>query len=105
MNRCITFVAGLFLAPCVTSQVCADLQITFNGPCPGPVTVEVTGAEPLTVLGLVYASCRGSYTIQSGGCAGTELGLCRLNLLQGCNGWVQVVDGATCAVSTVVRVL
>lgn len=56
-------------------------QLAINGLCPGPATVVVTGATPFATIAFASSSALGSFTIPSGACAGTTLGLASPTLL------------------------
>lgn len=51
------------------------LQLSIVGPCPGLNTVTINGGIPGNVCRVLYAFGTGSFTIPSGPCAGTVLGL------------------------------
>ncbi len=52
----------------------------ITGTCPGNIDVNWSGAQPNKTQGIVFASNTGSFTINSGACAGTQLGLGTRNL-------------------------
>ncbi len=52
----------------------------ITGACPGNINVNWAGAQPNKTQGIVFASNTGSFTISSGSCAGTQLGLGTRNL-------------------------
>ncbi len=47
-------------------------SLTVTGTCPGPVTLDIAGATPFGGVALAYGPA-GSFSIPSGGCAGTSL--------------------------------
>ena len=53
----------------------SPLELTVSGGCPGPVTVAVSGAEPLSEVWVARSDMRGGSEIAAGPCEGTELGL------------------------------
>ncbi len=53
---------------------------TITGTCPGNINVVWDGAQPNKTQGIVFASNTGSFTVNSGACAGTQLGLGTRNL-------------------------
>ncbi len=94
----------------------------ITGTCPGNIDVNWAGAQPNKQQGIVFASNTGSFTINSGACAGTQLGLGTRNLQLvrtigtgsgsgsigrsvnsgACGGFVQLVTvGSPCETSTV----
>lgn len=95
--------------------------LTISGPCPGPMTLEISGATPRGTVALLASARGGTYTIPSGPCAGTALdiqppfapgtplllradlrGVVRLSRVApgaACGLWAQAVDVATCRVS------
>ncbi|GEM_PF-1278643 len=94
----------------------------ITGTCPGNIQVNWAGAQPSETQGIVFASNTGSFTINSGACAGTQLGLGTRNLQLvrtistgsgsgsigravnsgACGGFVQLVTvGSPCEASTV----
>ncbi|MCC6908492.1 MAG: hypothetical protein IT430_11160 [Phycisphaerales bacterium] len=95
------------------------LALELSGPCPGQVTVDISGATPGGRVAIVYGTCNGSTTIPGGQCAGTvlDVGGARLlrivtadgngnasasgNAPQGACGriCVQAVDATTCETS------
>lgn len=98
------------------------VSLVYSGPCPGPVSASVSGATAGGTVGLVFASCPGNFTIGSGVCAGTQLGLCSTNLqlvqtgtadasgnitfsgpapAVACGAYIQAVDVTTCGTSNV----
>ncbi len=52
----------------------------ITGACPGNIDVNWSGAQPNKTQGIVFASNTGSFSINSGACAGTQLGLGTRNL-------------------------
>ncbi len=52
----------------------------ISGACPGNINVNWTGAQPNKTQGIVFASNTGNFTVNSGACAGTQLGLGTRNL-------------------------
>jgi len=100
--------------------------LRLSGSCPGSIGVHWGNATPNSTMGILFASNTGSFTIGSGPCAGTTLGLGTQNLqlvntvntgtgsgqVNGnagpgaCSGFVQlvVVDGSPCATSNVEEV-
>ncbi len=52
----------------------------ITGQCPGNITVNWSGAQPSKTQGIVFASNTGSFRLNSGACAGTQLGLGTRNL-------------------------
>lgn len=94
----------------------------ITGSCPGNIDVNWDGAQPNKTQAIVFASNTGSFTINNGSCAGTQLGLGTRNLqlvrtigtgsgsgsigrsvgTGACGGFVQLVTVANpCEVSTV----
>lgn len=101
------------------------LQLSLNGSCPGGMRLQVAGATAQGTVGILLGLREGSYTIPSGPCQGTTLGLAGqgLRLLAtpradgngevtlsrnvpggACGQFLQAVDGATCDVSNVVEI-
>lgn len=52
----------------------------ITGSCPGNIDVNWDGAQPNKTQAIVFASNTGSFTINNGSCAGTQLGLGTRNL-------------------------
>jgi hypothetical protein len=98
----------------------AALSLEHIGPCAGPATLRVTGAEPRGSVALLSARGRGSAALPGGPCAGAVSGLSASGLalrargtadLGGvyelrpslpdvaCGQYVQAVDLATCTFS------
>lgn len=98
---------------------------TITGPCPGTVRISWSNAPSNTQQGIVFARNTGNFIIQSGPCAGTQLGLgtSQLQLVNtigtgngsgavngqagpgACGGFVQLVAvGTPCRTSTVAQV-
>ena len=94
--------------------------LTITGTCPGEVTLTAAGGTPGGVAGIIFSSAEGSDPLAAGPCAGTVSGLMNPQLftvltLDGsggfsitrtapsgvCGAFLQIVDGATCTVSTV----
>lgn len=52
------------------------LRLVISGPCPGPMTFDISGATPSGLVGLLWARSAGSFVIPQGRtCAGTQLRL------------------------------
>lgn len=97
---------------------------TITGVCPGQVTLAWSGAQPSRQQGILFASNTGNFTIQSGACAGTQLGLGTRNLRLyntigtgsgsgsvnaqagpgSCGGFVQLIQVPGCETSNVAQV-
>lgn len=98
--------------------------VTITGVCPGRVNLAWAGADPNRQQGILFARNTGNFTIQSGPCAGTQLGLgtnqlqlynvigtgtgsgnVNANAGQGaCRGFVQLIQTHSCATSNVAQV-
>lgn len=97
--------------------------VSLSGQCPGRVRLEWSGAEPDRRQGILFAFETGNYTIPTGLCNGTELGLGTNNLrlyhvlgtgngsgaINGntgyqCRGYVQLITVPSCATSNVAQV-
>lgn len=97
--------------------------VALSGTCPGRVRLEWSGAEPDRRQGILFAFETGNYTIPTGLCHGTELGLGTNNLrlyhvlgtgsgsgaINGntgyqCGGYVQLITVPSCATSNVAQV-
>ena len=95
-------------------------MISSVGTCPGPVTITVNGLTAGGQVAFVRANATGSFTVPSGACAGTNLGLNAPQLLTTmmvppggtltipanlgagqCTKYFQAVDLSTCQVSNV----
>ncbi len=97
---------------------------TITGTCPGTVRLAWAGAQPNRQQGILFARNTGNYTIGSGTCAGTQLGL-GTNQLQlyntigtgsgsgsvnanagpgACGGFVQLIQVPGCITSNVAQV-
>ena len=59
----------------VRFEYAGGYQLRVSGTCPGPVTVDWSGATPNVQQGIVFGQNQGSTTIPGGVCAGTQLGL------------------------------
>lgn len=100
------------------SATAGVFDVTIAGTCPGPVTVTVTGATPGGQVGIGWSTSTGSFTIPSGPCSGTVMGLSSPSLLAmvtadgsgtatlsgtapsaACGAFVQAVDITTCGTS------
>ncbi len=98
--------------------------VSVIGTCPGTVRLEWSGAQPNRQQGILFARNTGNYTIQSGPCQGTQLGL-GTNQLQlyntigtgngaggvnaqagsgACRGYVQLIQITGCITSNVAQV-
>lgn len=98
--------------------------LTITGVCPGTVRLAWAGAQPNRQQGIIFARNTGNYTIGSGTCAGTQLGL-GTNGLQlyntigtgngsgsvnanagsgACRGYVQLIQVPGCQTSNVAQV-
>lgn len=95
--------------------------MSLSGTCPGPITVDISGATPGGGVAIAYSFATGSFTIPVGRpCAGTVLGLNSPTLLAvltadaagnasftgnapnaACTVSVQAVDLGSCATSSV----
>ena len=101
----------------------SDYTLTLSGECPGLVRVEWSGAEPNRRQGILFAFATGNYTLPTGPCEGTELGLGTSGLrlfavvstrdgsgaVSGttgsqCGGYVQLITIPSCATSNVAQV-
>ena len=88
--------------------------------CPGPISVSLSGFTPNGNIGLIRGTGPGTFTIPSGGCAGTMINLAHpaflrfvtadaagnltMNATSGpmhCGMYFQAVDMSTCRPSTV----
>lgn len=97
--------------------------LSLSGQCPGLVRVEWSGAEPDRRQGILFAFDVGNYTLPTGPCEGTELGLGASGLrlmavistgagsgaVSGatgsqCQGYAQLITISSCATSNVARV-
>lgn len=58
----------------VTSAL-SDYTLSVSGQCPGLVTIEWEGARPHRSQGVILGSRLGAYSIPTGRCAGTILGI------------------------------
>ncbi len=97
---------------------------SITGTCPGTVRLSWSGAQPNRNQGILFARNTGNYTIQSGPCQGTQLGL-GTNQLQlyntigtgsgagsvnaqagqgACRGFVQLIQVPGCQTSNVAQV-
>lgn len=96
----------------------------LTGVCPGQVNLAWRGADANRQQGILFASNTGSFVINSGPCAGTQLGLGTRNLQLynvigtgsgsgnvnanagpgSCGGFVQLIQTHSCAVSNVAQV-
>ncbi len=107
------------------NPVTAGFTAQITGTCPGQVNLSWSGAPANKPMGIVFARNTGSFTINSGPCAGTQLGL-GTNQLQlyntintgngagsvnaqanqgACGGFVQLVAvDSPCQASTVAQV-
>jgi len=104
-----------------TTQGVFTLSVT--GACPGPVTVDITGATPFSQVVVAWSVSTGSFTIPAGGCAGTTLGLGSPNVLTilvtdvlgsaslaanapaaACGLYLQAVDLGNCTTGNIVQV-
>lgn len=104
-------------------------RLSISGVCPGRVTIEWSGAPPRQQQGLLFARGTGNQVIPQGNpCAGTVLGLNgnQLRLVDppgffstgnsgsgsfsgqassgACGGFLQLIQGGSCALSNVVQV-
>jgi hypothetical protein len=96
-----------------------EVNLSLAGPCPGEVTLTLTGATPQAPVALLHGE-EGMSQVPGGPCAGTQLGLANPRLAgmahtdltgglsvtrdlesQACDRSVQALDLATCAVSGV----
>lgn len=81
------FAAVLFLAltpsavpldapsPQTLGSTAGVFTMSVSGTCPGLVTIDITSGTPFGRVGIAYSTSLGSFTIPSGPCAGTVLGL------------------------------
>jgi len=98
----------------------SSFTLTISGTCPGSVTLAAAGGTPNGIAGILFGSGPGSDVLANGPCAGTMTGLSGPALFSTlpfdsngefsltrtapagvCGRFLQVVDGATCTVSTV----
>ena len=102
------------------SATAGVFSVSIVGTCPGPVTLTLSGATPGAQVGIGWSANTGSFTIPSGPCAGTVLGLDSPNLLAivtadafgmatvagtapaaACGASVQAVDFSNCGTSNI----
>jgi hypothetical protein len=98
------------------------LTLAMTGSCPGTIAVSITNGTPNGPMGVVRANGTGAFTVPSGPCAGTQLGLGTSGItllatpnfnasgnksasptLGVCNKYYQIVNLTTCEVSNVVN--
>ena len=105
-------------------DVCEEsVYLTATGSCPGTLDAAIAHVTPGGQVAIVTSALPGSFTVPSGGCAGTVLGLAaparlaavlpasRSGAIVGsfpiggpvCGKWVVVVDLATCRTSAAVQ--
>ncbi|MHC4823231.1 MAG: hypothetical protein ACYTEP_04345 [Planctomycetota bacterium] len=53
----------------------ASITMSVSGTCPGFITIDITGATPFSRVGIAYSASTGTFTVPSGPCTGTVLGL------------------------------
>ncbi len=101
----------------------SDYTLALSGQCPGLVRVEWSGAEPDRRQGILFAFDVGNYTLPTGPCQGTELGLGTRGLMliavistgagsgavsgatgSQCQHYAQLITISSCATSNVARV-
>ena len=94
-----------------------DLETMLTGSCPGPVTLDVSGATPNGTVG-IFGGQPGALTVPGGPCEGARLGLADAQLLttlqadvsgdvslsgdlaaQACGSAIEAIDLATCDTS------
>jgi hypothetical protein len=106
----------LSLALLVPASAYAAPVLTVSGACPGPVTIEATGAGSWALLS---ANAGGSNLVPGGPCAGEMTGLGAGMAFRGihssplsptlpgaaCGAWLQALDVDTCEFSAVVPVM
>ena len=97
--------------------------LAIDGDCPGEISLTYTGGTPGGVAGFVVSFDVGADPLAAGPCAGTPTELLAPQLLSlatldengsltlmrnasegSCGAWLQVVDGATCEVSSLASV-
>lgn len=98
--------------------------LTVSGPCPGVLRFEWRGADPNRSQAILFARGEGAFTIRTGPCAGTRLGLSghhlQIHITIGtglgagsfmdfardgaCGGFVQLIQTHSCATSNVAQV-
>ena len=100
----------------------SDYTLTITGQCPGMVTVHWEGFAPGRMMGVVFGRDRGQFTIPSGVCKGTVLGLeVNVGLAYAfwsrdgsgqrsaatgsccCGGFLQLVESGSCKTSNVAQ--
>jgi len=99
-------------------------RLSLEGICPGTVRIGWAGADVNRSQAILFARCQGAFTIQSGPCAGTQLGLGadHLQLYStigtgngagsvhaatrsgACGGYVQLIQTHSCATSNVAQI-
>lgn len=99
-------------------------RLTLSGPCPGVLRIEWRGADPNRSQAVLFARREGEFTIRTGPCAGTRLGLggshLQIHITIGtglgagsfmdfardgaCGGFVQLIQTHSCATSNVAQV-
>lgn len=99
-------------------------NISITGQCPGTVNLSWSGALPGRQQGILFASNTGTFTINTGVCSGTQLGLGTQNLrlyntigsgngagsvnaqasAGACRGYIQMIQVPGCETSNVVQV-
>lgn len=98
--------------------------LTVSGPCPGVLRFEWRGADPNRSQAILFARGEGAFTIRTGPCAGTRLGLSghhlQIHITIGtgpgtgsfmdfaragaCGGFVQLIQTHSCATSNVAQI-
>ena len=53
----------------------SSITMSVSGTCPGVITLDILGATPFSRVGIAYSTTTGSFTVPSGPCTGTVLGL------------------------------
>lgn len=71
----VTLILVLTLSGATDAAAMSDYTLRVSGQCPGLVTIEWEGAKPHRSQGVILGSHPGAYTIPTGRCAGTVLGI------------------------------
>ena len=128
MNRMLFIVALAAFAVGAANGAHAQVILTLEGACPGPLAIQWSGATPDHPAAIAFSRREGQFTLPAGPCQGTVLGLSNghgfravrvfrtgpdgrgqltgRGHLAACGGYLQmiVMDGNPCAISNVVQI-